>query len=219
MSITPFQPVGIGGNSNAINVFRITFSQALSDIPRLRAWDSYTADSTANTIFGGTVFFPYPFIAAVGEVAPGVSNWFPATPVPGDTTVGVPNMLKGTTNGAKLASSAPGAGGGVVFNIGYKVPYDVTTLATTDHALVCEYQYTGPAPTVSWYANQPPGIEGSPNWVSIDSLATGASPTPGNITQIRPCDIGKGNDGDATYRMSIPNSVTAFPQQIWVKNY
>ena len=218
MAITPFRPVGIG-MTNSVQVFRITFSNSLSDIPRLTAYDTYTADSTTNTIFSGTAYVAYPMIAAVGDTAPGVSDWFPATPVVGDTTVGVPNMLKGSTNRIRLSSSAPGAGGSVVFNIGYKIPYDVTTLATMSHILACEYQYTGPAPTLTFQGNQSPGTEGSPNWTTIDSLAAGTAPTPANVTQIRPCDTGKGNDGDATYRMSIPNSGQAYPQEIWLKNY
>lgn len=217
MSITPFKPVGVG-MQNAINVFRITFSQALSDIPRLTAYNNYNADTTSNTIFSGTAYVAYPMIAAVGGVAPGVSEWYPATPVVGDTIVGTPNMLQGSTNRIRLSSSVPGAGSSVVFNIGYKIPYDVTTLATMSHILACEYQYTGSAPTLTFQANQSPGTEGSPNWTTIDSLAAGTAPTPGNVTQIRPCDTGKGNDGDATYRMSIPNSGTSYPQEVWLKN-
>lgn len=217
--ITAFKPIGVGANTAAINVFRISFSTALSDIPKLRAYDSYSADTTANTILIGTAYLAYPMVAAIGGTAPGATPWFPASPTPGDTNAGTANMLKGTTYGIKLALSAPGAGGNVVFNLAYKFPYDVTTLATMEHVVVCEYQYTGAAPTVTFAGNKTPGTEGSPNWVSLDSLAIGTVPSSGNVTQVSPCDTGKGGDGDATYRASIPSSGTAFPDEIWVRDF
>ncbi len=216
MAITPFKPSGVG-MTDSINVFRITFSTALSDIPILTAYDDYTLAATGNTIFIGTAAFTRPMIAAVGEIAPGVADWYPASEAPGNSSPGVPNTLNGTVAGAKLSTAAPGAGASVTFNLGYKIPSDVTTLATMDAAVTCEYQYTGSVPTVSFTAND--NTEGSPNWVAIDSKAGGDAPTAGTVTQVRPCDTGRGADGDASYRMTIPASGTAYPDEIWVKDY
>lgn len=216
MAITPFKPTGVGMN-DAINVFRITFSTALSDVPNLTAYDDYTLSAVTNDIFVGTALHTYPLIAAVGETAPGVADWFPGSSTPGFSVPGTPNSLEGSTTGIKLSTSSPGAGASVVFNIGYKIPSDITTLSIMDAAVVCEYQYTGSAPTVSFTAND--NTEGSPNWVAIDSKAGGDAPTAGTVTQIRPCDTGKGADGDQSYRMTIPDTGTAYPEEIWLKDY
>lgn len=219
--ITPFVPVGIG-QQQAIKVFKVTFSTALSDIPRLTAYDDYIVSTTVNTIFTGTTYISYPMIAGVGGIQPDSTAWFPTTPTLGDTTVGVPNMLKGSVYGVDLTTTSPGAGDSVYFNIGYKIPYDVTTLASMSHIVLIEYQYTGSAPSVAFYGNKSPGTESSPNWVSLDSLASGTAPSSGNVTQIRPCDSGKGSiggGGDGSFRLSIPQVNYTFPGEIWMIDY
>ena len=218
MSIVPFKPIGIGMVA-AINVFRLTFSQALSSIPIITAYDNYQANSTSGRIFSGTAYYSGPFIAAVGGVAPGSAAWFPSAPVNGITTSGNANRLKGRIYAAAISASVPGAGGYGYFNLGYRIPYDHVVSDTLAHSVVCEYQFTGATPTITWAANKTPGTEATPTWQAIDSLASGTSPTPGNVTKISQCDAGKGYDGTATYENGRPSSFTAYPGEIWLRDY
>lgn len=214
--ISPFKPAGIG-MTDTVNVFKVTFSQSLSDIPILTAYDDYNVSSVSNTIFSGTASLPIPLLAGVGGTAPGVADWYPATASEGNSTAGTPNVLKATVNGCKLSTTTPTAGVSVLFNIGYKFPYDVTTLATMGHIIAIEYQYTGTVPNLTFYGNS--GTVGTPTWTTIDTLPSGTAPSTNNVTQIRPCDTGRGNDGDTTYRQAIPQTGTTYPDEIWLTNF
>lgn len=231
--ITPFRPVGIGADQQAYNVFKITFDQALSDIPILTAYDDYTIASNSNTLFAGTTpstppdGTPLPLIAAVsgkqGTTAyPGFlgspSGWFPSTAQGPNAPVGTPNFLQGASNNIYLDTTAPGPGhDSVTFNLAYKFFKNLSTFSTVDGVIICQYQYTGSAPAVTFYGNS--NTEVSPSWTPLVPYATGIAPVSGDTTQIRPCDTGKGADGDSTYRQTIPSTGGVFPQEIWAKNY
>ncbi len=228
--ITPFKPVGIGGDTTAYNVIKISFSQALSDRPILTAYDDYTLSTNNNTLFAGTAGSGnHPLIAAVSgqsgttaypALSGSPSGWFPSGPSgSGNTGQGTPNYLDGSTDGIYLSDSTniPGVGGAVTFNLAYKFWSDLTTLDTMDGVIVCVYQYTGALPTVTFSGNS--GTEGVPVWTPLVPYAGGASPVSGDTTQIRPCDTGKGATGDATYRQTIPSAGAVFPQEIWAKNF
>lgn len=217
MAIAPFKPTGIGCTNNTINVFKITFSQATSDVPALTAYNAYDTSASTNTIFTGTTSFITPMIAATSKIAPGSAAWFPTSTVVGDTIAGTPNHLKGDTARVSLDTTALGAGNSVYFNIGYKIPYDVTPFSTMDHVLMVIYHYTGATPSLSFYANT--GTEGTPIWTSIDSLSSATAPTTNNVTKIKCCDAGRGSNGDSTYRQTIPVSGVKVPDEIWMTNY
>ena len=72
----PFKPVGVGAIA-AKNVFRVNFSQALSAIPELHAWDDFNLNSVAGKIFTGTtVNGDKPMLGAIGcNVAPSAAWW------------------------------------------------------------------------------------------------------------------------------------------------
>ena len=242
----PFKPVGIGAAIQAYNVFQITFSQALSDIPFLTGFDDFNITTAGNTLFAGTTDAPSggapagsgnkPLIAAIAGIQGSTAypalvvttgnatpNWFPDTSNGvGNTAIGIANHLNGSTDGINLSSAPPGLGGTVTFNLAYKFWQDLTTLSTMNGVVVCQYQYTGAAPTVTWAANKAPGTEVSPSWTPLVAYAAGVAPVSGDTTQIRPCDPLKGDPGgggDGTYRQTIPSTGAVFPGEIWVKNF
>jgi hypothetical protein len=228
--ITPFRPNGIGADTtNAYNVLKISFDQSLSDIPILTAYDDYNISTVNNTLFIGTVDSGNkPLIAAVSGIN-GVSStyfnplsvppgWFPASAYGGNAPRGTANFLNGGTDGILLDTTATVSGTGLTFNLGYKIWQDLTTLATMSGVVICRYQFTGQAaPNVSVYGNS--GSQGSPSWTLLVPYATGTPPVIGDLTQIRPCDTGKGFSGDGTYRQTIPSPTAVFPAEIWLKNY
>ena len=77
----PFRPVGVGAVA-AMKVFRINFSQALSQIPELHAWDDFNLNTVTGKIFTGTtVNGNKPMLGAIGcSVAP-AANWWPSAAV------------------------------------------------------------------------------------------------------------------------------------------
>lgn len=173
-----FGKVANAGNTNtARNVFRVTFSQALSAVPTLEGWDDSTFSTTTREIFAGTTGnSSKPMLSAVAttEAAPS-SAWKPAS-----VTVGgaMANRLKGSTNYVTLSSAAPGAAGTVRFNLCLEIPSDASVPSTTSltHVLAIRYQYTGSAPTLTWEFNDvATGTEGTPVWASFTSGASGAT--------------------------------------------
>lgn len=214
MAIIPFKPTGIGQVA-AKNVFKISFSQALSTIPKLKAWDDYNLNTVVNDIFVGTsVNGNLPLIGAVGlESAPGASWWPSGLTVNADA--GTATRMKGSSGYCKLASVAPEAAGEVFFNLDYKIPSDLQPSSTVNHVLAVECQYTGATPTIRWYANR--GTEGTPDWIELLPRAQGYQMISGD-TEIRPTDSGEGYDGTQNYKISIPDSSEEFADEIWVKD-
>lgn len=211
MSITAFKPTGIG-LVDAINVFRITFSAALSSIPIITAYDNYQCNSYSGRVFVGSAYYPDPYIAAVGGIAPGTAAWWPGA-YAGVRAAGTANRLKGRIYAVAISSSVPGAGGYGYFNFAHRFPYDHTMGDSLAYVVVCEYQYTGSAPTITWQANNA-GTEATPIWSTIDSLASGVAPTPGNVTQLYTVDVGAASTGT----LGRPSSGVYYGD-IWLKNY
>jgi hypothetical protein len=224
----PFKLVNAGANGSAYGVFKINFTTSLSDIPTLSAWDEgVSLDTTANTIFVGTAINTNkPMMAAISgipNVSLPVTPWFPSSGTAGNSNTMVANFLNGVTNGIKLAASSSLDGANnVFFNLAYKFPSDVGTLDLMSSAIACTYQYTGGVPTTTFYGNDAAtGTESttSPGWTALVPVAGGSSPTVGVTSKIQPCDIGKGSDGDGSFRATIPSSGSSYPGQIWVKLY
>lgn len=204
----PFRVVGIGQVA-AMKVFRINFSEALSAIPELHAWDDYNLNSIANKIFTGTtVNGDKSMLGAIGlSAAPGAS-WWPATAVAG-AAVDTASRLIGNDGYCKLAASAPGAGGDVYFNFDFSFPDDVLPSDTMDFALAVVYKFTGSTPSVTWYGNDG-GTEGTAIWTA---LTTQPKATSGAANKILPSDAGGDGSGDV---VTIPASGENFPDEIWI---
>lgn len=175
------QIAGAGNNSAARNVIRVTFSQTLSAIPTLEAWDDSTFATVANQIFTGTnvsstirnAAVPLIYAAATTSVTPS-SAWRPNTATAGGAMT---NRLKGTTNFVNLSSVAPNATEWVMFNLGIEIPSDATVPSSSSlaHVIAIRYQYTGTAPTLTWEFNNQTGggTEGTPVWAALTSGGAG----------------------------------------------
>lgn len=204
----PSRVQGAGNNSTAQNVFRITFSQALSAPPTLESWDDSTFSATTKEMFAGTtVNGNIPFLSAVATTdgAP-ASAWKPAAPTAGGA---VANRLKGTTNFVDLSVAAPGAGGTVRFNLVWEIPSDATVPATNtlNGVLAVRFSFSGADPTLTWAYNDADagGTEGAPVFTVI---TPGAS---GNF--IRPADAGATS---ASVVFTKPTSGVADSPEVWV---
>ena len=205
MSI-PFK-ISTMGNQNARNAFKVVFSEALAQPPKLEAWDnsqtfpakdSYGA-TTAKKIFTGTTgngSIPMLYAIATTSSSPG-ADWKPTTATAGGATA---NRLKGSTNYV-VNPTTPTAGSHILFNVGLKVPYDAgTTAGDMDHVLQIRYTFSGNTPSVTFYGNS--GTEASPSWTQI---------VPNNHG-IHFCDISI--EGD--YYLTLPESGVSDAQNIWV---
>ena len=189
-------------------MLRILFSQALSAIPELHAWDTFALAAVTHKIFTGTTINgSKPMIGAIGaDVAPGAS-WWPAAEVNG-AAVNNASRLKGNTGWCKLSAAAPGLGDSVYFNMDYKFPEDVLTTDDVSACLSVLYRYTGAIPTVTWYGNDG-GTEGTPIWTAFTDQPKG---TDGAATIIKPSKAGGDGVGDL---VDIPGSGEEFPAEIW----
>ena len=102
----PFRPVGIGQVA-AKNVFRINFSEALSAIPELHAWDDFNLNTVASKIFTGTaVNSNKPMIGAIGASLAPSASWWPSSSVAG-AAVNNASRLKGNDGYCLLSGAAP----------------------------------------------------------------------------------------------------------------
>lgn len=101
----PSKAVGGGNSSTAMNVFRVSFSQALSAAPQYQIWDNSSTypsvdasgATTVKEAFAGTSGNsnkPEYALDATTSTAPS-SNWLPASATGGSAN---PNRMKGTTN-------------------------------------------------------------------------------------------------------------------------
>jgi hypothetical protein len=204
----PNKVKGAGNNSAAQNVFKIVFSQALSSVPTLEAWDDDTFATVVKEMFAGTSGNGNkPFLSAVAttDAAP-ASAWKPASPAAGGATI---NRLKGNTNYVNLAASPPALGGSVRFNLNWELPSDASVPSTTtmNGVLAVRYAYSGSAPTLTWQFNDngAGGTEGAPQWTTITPGAAGS--------YIRPVDSGA---TAATLYVTKPLSSVADQGEIWV---
>jgi hypothetical protein len=204
----PFRPVGIGQIA-AFHVFRINFSEDLSAIPELHAWDDFNLNTAANKIFTGTVVNSNkPMIAAIGASVAPAANWWPSNPAAG-AAVNNASRLKGNDGYCLLSVSAPMANDDVFFNFDFSFPSDVLPADTVSFALSVTYRFTGATPSVTWYGNDG-GTEGSPVWTALTTQPKGTNSA---ATVIRPSDSGGGGVGDV---VTIPPTGEEFPDEIWV---
>jgi len=206
----PFRPVGVGQNA-AMNVLRINFSEALSAIPELHAWDNFNLNSIANKVFvGTTVNEDKPMIGAIGcDVAPSAS-WWPAAAVAG-AAVNNASRLIGNDGYCLLSAAPPGADDDVFFNFDMSFPSDVLPADTVSGCISLTYRFTGAVPSVTWYGNDG-GTEGTPIWTSLTTQPKG---TNGAATVIKPSDAGGDGEGDVFTIPQTPGT-EAFPDEIWV---
>ena len=206
MSI-PFRPVGVGQVA-AFHVFRINFSEALSAIPELHAWDDFNLNTATHRIFTGTAGnSTKPMIGAIGADAAPSASWWPTTLVAG-AALNNASRLKGNDGYCLLAGSSPGANDDVFFNFDFSFPSDALPADTYSFCLSVLYKFTGDVPSVTWYGNDA-GSEGTPIWTSLTGQPKGNN---GAATVIRPSDAGGDGVGDV---VTIPPSSEAFPDEIW----
>lgn len=199
------------GNNNAQNVFKVTFSTALSTAPKYEAWDNSqtfpakdaAGSTTAKEVFTGTAgngSKPMLYLAATTSAAPG-ANWKPASASAGSAN---PNRLKGTTNYV-TDPTTPGASGAILFNIGLEVPSDATVPSSSSMAFLLQirYTYTGSAPSLTWEFNE--GTEGTPSWTAL---------TPGTHG-LRFCNSST-SWAAGPYKLTLPASSTADAGEVGV---
>lgn len=179
----PSKVVGAGNNSTAQNVFRVTFSEATSNIPTLEAWDNFSFNTITHEVFTGTTGNGnLPMLSAVATTATGpASDWVPVAATSGGATI---NRLKGDTNYVNLSSGVVAASGSVLFNLCWSVPFDASIPSDMEAVLVIRFEYTGPAPVLTWEFNDDDagGTEGTPVWTTITAGTSGH--------QIIPTDLG-----------------------------
>ncbi len=209
MSI-PSKTVGGGNASTARNVYRITFSQALSDAPLLKMWDgaAYPATgaalTTSNTVFAGTAGNSNKPMISLVDTSSGAptSNWKPASATGGSAN---PNRMKGSTNFV-TATVTPGGGGTITWNEVLELPSDATTSSTMAVDLEVTYKYTGTVPALTWAFNDNVGggTEGVPVWTTL---------TPGTHGT-RYCNAA--TVGGGPYLFDIPASSTSDSPELWV---
>ena len=208
MSI-PSKVVGAGNGSSAQNVYKVTFSQALSAIPTLESWDDSSFSSVTREQFVGTAVnggIPYISAVATTDAAPSAS-WKPAAAVAGGATI---NRLKGLVNVVNLSVAIPTAGGTVRFNLDWEIPSDAAVPATNSFGvLAIRFSFSGATPSLTWQFNDSVagGTEGAP---SFTSLTAGAS---GNF--IRPADTGSSS---ANVVLTKPTSSVQSAGEQWVTN-
>lgn len=203
----PNKATGYGNNSTARNVFRITWSQALSSAPKFEAWDNDqtfpttdTVTTTDNVVLAGTANNSNKSMVCLVDTSSGApsSNWKPASATGGSAN---PNRLKGTTSYV-TSTATPSGGGTTTWNEVLEIPYDATTASPMGFDLRVVYTYTGTAPTLTWAFNE--GTEGTPSWTTL---------TPGTHG-IRHCRTGTVAGGP--YIANIPASSTEDTTEGWV---
>jgi len=205
----PSQVQGAGNGNSVQNVFKVTFSQALSAAPTIESWDNSTFSTTLLEQFTGTVGngnIPYVSAVATTDTAPSAS-WKPSSPVAGGA---VANRLKGLTNYVVSTVNIPTAGGAIRFNLDFEISSDSTVPSTnTFGVLAVRYAFSGPTPSVTWQYNDVAsgGTEGAPQWTNITPGAAG--------NYIRPADSGTTS---ANVAVTKPTSGVASAAQLWVTN-
>ena len=203
----PFKPTGIGQVA-AKNVFRINFSEALSAIPELHAWDDFNLDTIGNKVFTGTaVNSSLPMIGAIGLLSAPVANWYVSSLIVA-AAVDAASLLKGNDGFCLLDSTPPSGGDDVFFNFDFSFPDDVLPADTMAFALSVLFNFTGATPSVAWFANE--GTEAVPVWTGLTDQPKGSV---GAATVIRPSDTGGIGVADT---VTIPASGEAFPDEIFV---
>lgn len=203
-----------GGNNNtanAANIFRITWSTALSVAPIYQMWDNSSTfpavdasgSTTTKEAFAGTAGNsnkPEYSLQCTSSAGNASSNWMPTTATGGSAN---PNRMKGSTNYV-TDPTTPAASGVTKFNITAEFASDSTVPSTTSQAVLLQvqYQYTGSAPSLT-YAYNDGGTEGTPTWTNL---------TPGTHG-IRLVNTGTVS---GTYKFTLPASSTSSVGELWV---
>lgn len=213
---TPSKVEGAGNNSTAQNVFRVTFSEATSNSPMLKAFDDSSATTVLGRAFIGTAGNgnkPLMSAVATTDGAP-VAAWKPATATAGGATI---NRLKGNDSYVILSAAPVSAGGNVRFNLCWELPSDIPiapplppgdpsyTIDSLYAAFSLDFSYSGSIPVLTWEFNDysEGGTEAVPFWTTMVSgfsnndqlLPANAGSSPSNITMHKPpsgvIDIGE----------------------------
>ncbi len=208
----PGRVAGAGNNSVARYVLKVTFSQALSAPPNLKAWDDFNANSTNHAVFTGTTGNGnIPMISAVAttDAAPANADWKPAAPTAGGATI---NRLKGDEYYVVLSNAAPAAGESVMFNLCWEIPSDCPVPTTDDPDIlkavfVVEVTYSGAPPVLTWWFNDldAGGSESGQVWTQITPGASG--------NQLKPADAGCSSSYIVLHK---PPSGVADNPELWV---
>ena len=179
----PGKVKGAGNGSTARNVFKVTFSAALYEAPKLTAWDGFDINTVLKKIFTGTAGngnIPMISGAATTDAAP-PSNWKPASPVSGGAAI---NRLKGNENYVVLSVS--GSPDAVRFNLCWDIPADVGAEEDLNSVISVEYAYSSTPPDLAWFFNDEDagGTEGTPVWTqfSVGSSGSFLKPTDSGVS-------------------------------------
>jgi hypothetical protein len=129
--------------------------------------------------------------------------------------VDVASRLKGNEGFCLLAADAPEAEEELFFNLNYKFPADALPSDSFNHVVAIEYQYTGATPDPAAYGNK--GTEETPDWEPLILGIKGYAPQPG-VTELKPCDAGRGDDGMGDYFFTFPETGEEHPDEIWVRD-
>lgn len=171
--------------STAQYVFKVSFSQPLSSVPNLRAYDNAASypntDSTTTTVFrifvGSTGNSNKPMLHFLDTTrsGPSATNWYTASTI----GAGVATcLMKGDTSYLQFRYSTASialANPSVYWNSLVRVPYDVYPTMNKHHNVVIRYTFTSTAPTVSFWANNTHagGTGDVPVWGSIQTDVSG----------------------------------------------
>lgn len=209
----PSKVFGAGYTSTRRNVFRITWSQALSVAPQYQMWDNastFPAVDAAGTsatkeAFVGTAgnsSKPEYGLAATTSLGT-ISGWLPTAATPGSAN---PNRMKSTVSYV-TDPTTPSGSGVTTFNITAEFASDssVPSSSSQNILLQVQYQYTGTAPslTYAYNDNAATGTESSPVWQNF---------TPGThgIRLVNTSTVA------GTYKFTLPASSTATVDELWV---
>lgn len=209
----PSKVFGAGNSSTRRNVFRITWSQALSVAPQYQMWDNSSTfpavdasgTTTTKEAFAGTAGNSNkPMYALAATTSLGtISSWIPTSATGGSAN---PNRMKGTTNFVTDPTTPTGSGT-TTFNITAEFPSDaaVPSSSSQNILLQVQYQYTGSAPTLTYAYNDnaATGTESSAVWQTF---------TPGTHG-IRLVNTGT---VAGTYKFTLPASSVSTVDELWV---
>ncbi|MCK9369435.1 hypothetical protein M0R04_05815 [Candidatus Dojkabacteria bacterium] len=183
MATYPFKVNGACVSTDK-NVFKVKFSERLSSLPQLRAYDnnadypnSDTTVATTFRIFQGSAANnnrPMLYFIDTARVGPSSSSWYAeATYAAGVATCMMCGDASYLTPRYSIASMVANAS--ITWNALLRVPCDVNPTMTKLHNIVCRYTFTSTIPVVNFYANNKHegGTNGVPVWGTITDGSVG----------------------------------------------
>lgn len=209
----PFKVFGVGATS-VKNVFKVKFTQAVSTIPQLLAFDNNTTTfyltgdlfSSDFDIFSGTNETENkPLLKIVDTTRDTPSNaWYTEATIKENCAT---CMMHGLSSYIKFRYSLSSmvAGASMTWNSLIEVPWDLTYSSTTRHDLAIRYAYNGTIPNVTFYANNETlnGNDITPVWTDIDSSMVGIL-------------FGDENSTLDKVTMKVPSSGSTMTKTAWV---